>query len=191
VRVADLQQHLADLTRLLESSGAKVVATDLAAIRDGLAPFRDLPLKEFAGFLARAEAYSRGEVPVAAPKGARDTRKPAAGAKLKAPTLDANAVCVEIRDLYERAASPAVSAEHIEVACGRAGNLSKPGVLAIAEAVGLKGLKSKTKDAILDAIRQRIFGRKGGTIRAGLTDRAPSGVASTAAPHAQTASEFQ
>jgi hypothetical protein len=191
VKVADLQQHLADLTRLLESSGAKVVATDLAAIRDGLAPFRELPLKEFAGFLVRAEAYSRGEVPVAAPKGTRGAPKAKAAPKIKPPPADANAVCAEIKEMYERAANPTVSAEQIEAACGRARGLSKQAVLTIAEEIGLKGFKSKSKDAILNAIRQRIFGRKGGTIRAGLTDRAPPGVGSTVAPHTQTASEFQ
>ena len=34
MKVSDLQQHLGDLARLLESSGAKPVAADLVAIRD-------------------------------------------------------------------------------------------------------------------------------------------------------------
>ncbi len=59
MKVADLQQHLADLARLLDSAGVKKeVVGDLNAIRDGLSPFRDLPLKGFADFLT-----SRGGLP--------------------------------------------------------------------------------------------------------------------------------
>src|ERR1700722_18332811 len=68
MKVADLQQHLADLGRLLEAAKAPNVVADLAAIREGLAPFREYSLKDFASFLPRAEAFSRGEVPVVAPK---------------------------------------------------------------------------------------------------------------------------
>src|SRR5947209_7564307 len=98
MKVADLQQHLADLARLLEVSGAKTVAGDLAAIRDGLAPFRELPLKGFAEFLARADEYRRGGgVPVKPPKGSGSGKKVAAQGETKPPPLGAGDLAREVR----------------------------------------------------------------------------------------------
>src|SRR5262249_52341953 len=114
MKVGDLQQHLADLGRLLEASGAKAVAADLAAIRDGLAPFRELPLKGFAEFLVRAEAYSRGDVPAKPPKGGRTGAKSAGKSTVKAPPPDAGALAREARELYDRVADPAVTAAQID-----------------------------------------------------------------------------
>ena len=172
MKVADLQQHLADLGRLLEASGAKTVAADLAAIRDGLGPFRELPLKGFAEFLARAEAYSRGEVPLAPPKGGRSSgSKPASSRAAKTPAPDVGILAREVRELYDRVADPAVTAEQIDALAGRLGGLTKDGLVAVAEVIDLKGMKAKTKPDILGAIRQRFHARKGATQRAGLLDR--------------------
>jgi hypothetical protein len=170
MKVADLQQHLADLARLLEASGARPVAADLAAIREGLAPFRDLPLKGFADFLVRAEAYSRGEVPITPAPGGRRAA-PSRPAKSKAPAGDADALGRETHDLYERAADPAVTPEQIDALAARLGALSKDGLAAVAERIGLKGMKAKSKGAIQEAIRQRIIARKGASQRAGLIER--------------------
>jgi hypothetical protein len=167
VKVADLQQHLADLARLLEASGAKAVAGDLAAIGKGLAPFRELPLKSFAAFLTKAEAYSGGEVPLARPAGQRSAAKRAA----KAPGPGAEAMANEARELYERAADPAVTLEEIDRLASRLGSLSKDGLAAVAEGIGLKGIRAKTKGFIQEAIRSRITARKGTAQRVGLLDR--------------------
>jgi hypothetical protein len=172
MKVADLQQHLADLRRLLEASGARAGAVaELVSVNNALAPFRDHSLKDFAAFLVRAEAFSRGEVPVAQPKGRRAGAGAAGGSAAKATATDVGALAREIRALYDRAADPTVTAETINHAAGRLGGLDKAGLVEVAEGIDLKGMKSKTKGGILDAIRQRIISRKGGSQRAGLIDR--------------------
>jgi hypothetical protein len=44
MKVADLQQHLADLGRLLQPTKAKDVAHDLAAVSEALGPLKDKTL---------------------------------------------------------------------------------------------------------------------------------------------------
>jgi hypothetical protein len=172
--VADLQQHLADLARLMESASARAVAGDLAAIRDALTPFRDSTLKAFAGFLGRAEAWSRGDVPITPARGGRGGARPAVKA-------DADGIVREIRALYDQAGSQAVSVEQIETAVTRLTSLSKGALVAVAEGIEMKGMKSKSKDAILTAVRQRLLAVKGSAQRAGLIDR-PSANERIAAP---------
>jgi hypothetical protein len=178
--VADLQQYLADLARLLEAGGARGVAADLAAIRDGLAPFRGLTLRKFAEFLVRAEAFSRGEVPPATLRRGRGGAKTAGSKKA---TADPAALGREVQGLFERAADPAVTAEQIEAAVGRLGGLTKDVLVAVAEAIGLQGMRSKKKDDIQAAIRHRLLARKGTSVRTGLIDRpAPPPVATLIGP---------
>ena len=179
MKVADLQQHLADLARLLDSAGVKKeVVGDLNAIRDGLSPFRDLPLKGFADFLTRAEAYrSGGEVPVTPPKAkaARTSAKTAATA-----AVDVQAVARQVRQLYDQAADLSATEESMEAALSRLEPLDKKGLVAVAEAIELKGVGSKSKPQIAAAIRQRIVAR-GSSQRVGLLDRpAPSSAGSPA-----------
>lgn len=173
MKVADLQQHFGDLARLLDASGAKAVASDLTAIERGLHPFRDLPAKEFADFLVRAEAYSRGEVPLVQPTGKRGSTARPTRAVPSTPNVDA--LAAEAHDLYEQAASPSVSIEQIDALVAKFGTLSKDGLVIVAERIGLKGMKSKGKGAVQEAIRLRMLSRKGSTQRAGLIDRPATG----------------
>src|SRR5689334_5257294 len=102
--VADLQRHLSDLARFLEAAGVKKdVPADLLAIQDALGAFRDVPLKTFAEFLKRAEAYSRGEVPVTAQKGRRTKQ-----ATPKPPPADPNDVARRLRAFYDGVADPSI-----------------------------------------------------------------------------------
>jgi hypothetical protein len=168
VKVSDFQQHVADLAKLLKASGAKGVATDLTAIRDGLNPFRDQPLKTFADFLIRAEAYSRGEVPVKPPPRGK---RPSGAGKRRATPANAQGLAGEIKELYERVAEPATNAQVIDVALAKLGPLTKDGLVVVAEAIGLLGMKRKGKEHIKRAIRQRVLARKGAAQRAGIIDR--------------------
>ena len=177
MKVAELQQHLADLARFLDSAGVKKeIVTDLQAIRDGMAPFRNLPLKGFAEFLLRAEAYrSGGEVPTKKAGGKTASAKSAT----KAPAPDVQALAQAVKQLYDQATAPATTEESIDAVLVRLQPVDKKGLLTVAEGIELKGISAKTKPAILAAIRQRIVDRKGSFQRVGLLDRpAPASVGS-------------
>jgi hypothetical protein len=163
MNVADLQQHLANLGRLLEASGAKGVAADLGAIRDGLAPFRDHSLKTFAEFLIKADTYTKGGLVPVAGGGKRR-----AGAEEQARG-DLESLGRELQSLYERSSSPEVTTDQIDALVGRLAALPKDGLAA--EGIGLMGMKAKTKPAIQGAIRQRILDRKGAVLRSSGIDR--------------------
>lgn len=162
MKVSDLQQHLGDLARLLDSSGAKAVAGDLAAVSGALAPFREQSLKAFGEFLIRAEAASRGE---SASPGKRTT------AKVAAPPTDVAGLLEEVRRLYGSAADPSVTREQIDALAARLSPLKKDDLVQISEAIGMVGSRGKTKDKIQQAIRDRIVARKGASQRAALIDR--------------------
>jgi hypothetical protein len=172
MKVSDLQQHLADLGRLLGAAKAAGVAAEFTAIGNALAPFQDYGLKEFGAFLVRAEAFSRGEVPVVPPKGGRGgaRRTPAAVKE------DAAVLVREVARLYEHAGSPDVTMEQIDAATARLASLKNEDLVAVAAGIELKDVrKGMKKDKIIEAIRNRIVQRKGAKQRAGLIDR-PEGV---------------
>jgi hypothetical protein len=182
MNVADLRQHLADLSKLLASSAAKGVASDLTAISDGLAPFRELPLKEFAAFLVRAEAFSRGEVPITPVKKPRSGASGSSTKMQAADSPDVAALVLEVSDLYGRAADPSVTHDAIDSFVKRLSQLNKTGVQAVAQAIELKVPKSKSAKDIISAIHQRIVARKGSTQRAGLLDGPTNDGESKSAP---------
>src|SRR5262245_32557837 len=110
MNVADLQRHLAELRRMLEAAGVKgAVISDLDAIGEGLRPFQQHSLRDFAGFLIRAEAFSRGEVPVTPPKGRRPSATPRPGAKPKSPLADPTTLAQEAKRIYDQAADSSVT----------------------------------------------------------------------------------
>jgi hypothetical protein len=173
MKVADLQQILVDLAPLLGTCGVKPAAlADLKKVREGLQPFSQLSVADFASFLDRAETYRRnGEVPTKALKGG--TGRTGARTAGRA-TVDANAVAQQVRALYDRAADPSTTDEHIDQQTAQLGQLSKDGLVTVAEAIELLGMKAKKKDDIVTAIRLRIKARRGATQRAGLIDRPAS-----------------
>jgi hypothetical protein len=173
MKVGDLQRHLADLKRMLEAAGVKgPVLTDLEAISNGLQPFHQTPLKDFADFLVRAEQYrAGGEVPSKSARGGKPKEPKPASTRDKAPAPNAEALAQEVKQLYDQAATDAVTQEMIEAAMGRVGKLKKDGLLTVAAAVDLKMQKGATMPKIVAAIRQRLVDRKGSFQRAGLLDR--------------------
>jgi hypothetical protein len=164
MNVAALQKHLSDLSSFLESaSAAKGVRDDLDAICTGLTPFANLALKDFAAFLARAEAFDRtGQVPVTAKA---KPKAPKAAAKV-APDVDALARAT--LSLYERAADPSVTQAEIDDLMEKLNSLTQPVLLTIAEQLGLKVAKSKAKSKIVGEIRSSIEGRKSSYQRSGM-----------------------
>lgn len=169
MKVADLQQHLMHVRQLLEAAGAgSKITSDIISIGQGLQPFREFGLKEFADFLIRAEAYSRGEVPIAPSKKGKGTPKTTTQAATKP---DVAALAAEAKQLYEQASASSTTLEMIEHLASRISGLDKKGLTEVAMAIDLKIASSTTKPAILQAIRNRIIDRKGSFQRAGLLDR--------------------
>ena len=158
MNVAALQQLLDDIGRLLATAGVRHSTVDeLADFREGLTPFRELPLKKLISLLVQGDAAERG---APSPRGGRQSR----GRSQDRP--DAGALGREIQSLYERAADPAVSEADIDALAARLTPLTKDGLIAVATAIELKVAKSKSKDQIIREIRQRILARKGAHQRA-------------------------
>lgn len=166
--VGDLSQHLADLSRLLLASGAKNVAGELEQIEKGLQPFRQHSLKDFAAFLVRAEAFSRGEVPVVP---AKRTVRATSGTAARA-TVDVAPFVQEASRLYQHAIEPSTTEAMIEDFVQRLSALTVEGLRDVAAVVDLKLATRPAKKKALDDIRKRILGRKGSFQRAHL-DRPP------------------
>ncbi len=123
-------------------------------------------------------------MPVTPPKAkaARTSAKTAATA-----AVDVQAVARQVRQLYDQAADLSATEESMEAALSRLEPLDKKGLVAVAEAIELKGVGSKSKPQIAAAIRQRIVARGVHSQRVGLLDRpAPLSAGSPApAPNAE------
>lgn len=155
--VREFRETLAQLVRLLEAADAKkATVTGLAEFIEATTTFGDLTLK---AFVKLAEA---GRTP-AAPKPS-PTRKPRA-------TADAAGIAAEVKDLYDRAGEAGVTEEQIRAACGRLAPVDKDSLVALANEIGLVGMKSRTKPQIVAGITERLLDRKGAAIRRQLIDR--------------------
>jgi hypothetical protein len=166
MKVADLHQYFNDLAKLFQATDGKKSAGELFKVAEGLRPFRDYDLIDFANFLARAEDYSRtGLLPVVASKPA-SRRAPTA-----TPKADLSALRAEVVHLHGTASSPGVTFESIESLEPKLGVLTKQDLLSVAEAIGLVGLKSKSKAEIINAIVTRIRSIKQSAIRTAIIDR--------------------
>jgi hypothetical protein len=163
--VADLQRHLGDMATFLDGAKAtKAIIDDLKAISSGLTPFAALALKDFAAFLARAEEFDRtGQVS----KDAKGTKAPRATSAPKA-TPNVDALAGEALALYQRAADPSVTQADIDQLMTKLGPLTKPGLVTIADRLGLKGMNAKAKAKILGELRSSIEDRKGSFQRSGM-----------------------
>lgn len=151
--VADLQRLLADLEQLLATAGVKAaVLNELAAFREGLAPYHELTCKKLLERIAQADSATQG---VAPPRGRQ--RAKAGGSERP----DAETLAREVHLLYERATDPAVSEADIQALPARLNLLSKDGLLSVAKAIELKVAKSKSKEYITGEIVQRLLERKG------------------------------
>jgi hypothetical protein len=155
MRVAELQNFLRALTIPLEAAGAKRdIIEDLHRAVDGLKPFTEHSVKDFAGFLARAEEYARtGILPVQA-KPVSTPRAP----KLKMPSLTVDDAKALITSLYDRALSEDVTHESIEAEVQKLDKLTAKDLSEVAK--HFEVVPGKTKKASLDAIREKISRRK-------------------------------
>lgn len=168
MKVADLQQHLADLGKLLNAAaGGKTLSREFAVLANALQPFREFTFKAFSDFLARADADSR-----------RPKTEPVAGAspkqkRGKTSSTDIGALVTDVKNLYERADKPSVTQADIDAIIGRLEPLNKAQLVVVSEAIGMTKMNNKNKGAIIAAIGHRILEVKGSSQRTGMIDRSP------------------
>ena len=158
--VADLKQHLADLAKLLDATGGKTVAKDLASIADGLTPFASQSLPEFSKFLALAHEYQttgKLSAPATAPR---------AASKSAANAPNVEEIAQRLRSLYDRAGNLSITMLQIETDLGQLKGLKKDGLVRICDVLELMGMAKKTIPIITGAIRQKILDRRSAAQRA-------------------------
>lgn len=150
--VGDLQLLLADLGRLMDAGRAeRAVVDDLKAFAAGLRPYSKEPLAAFTKQLAGLNR---------------------AGAAPAGPPAAVAALAAEARDLYDRAHLPEVTVDQIQAWGVRLSGLTREGLLAVADRLGLKGLKAKKKkDEVQAGIVDAILVLKRSAIRRGMLDR--------------------
>jgi hypothetical protein len=153
MKVDDLQDMLALIRQLLASAGGKGTA-ELADFGAALDPFRDMTVKQLTGELRKL------------------TERPAPpkGKKSKTTSAEADALITEIAVLYNRAGDSATTSAEVEQKTEALHGLGKPDIIRAAESIGLKGMKSKSKPAIVSEIKKRIGGRVGAGQRTGMID---------------------
>jgi hypothetical protein len=155
--VKELNETLTQLVALLQAANAKsATITGLNEFIISTQTFGDLNLKAF------VKLAETGRTPAATASPTRSLGK---------QTVDTNALAADIVNLYQRAGEPAVTEEQIRTAGGRLTSLKKDGLLKLAEAIGLLGMKSKTVKEIAAVITNRLLDRKGASIRGQLIAR--------------------
>ena len=94
----------------------------------------------------------------------------AATPKPKPPELEV--VAQEMRAVYDRVIDPSITHEEIETTADRlTAGIKKEGLVALAEAIGISGMKSKTNAEIIKKIKMQLISRKGATQRTSIIDK--------------------
>lgn len=157
MKIADLQQTLHDLCRLLRSAGTTGSKVDeLAAFADGLDTCREQTLKAFITNLSR-------------PAGGGPA--PRSGRRQAAPGSDPDAVASAAKSLYERAAGGIDESELIGLRDQLTG-LKKDGLKVVAAALDYRPTaKENTNPKLIAALCALIEKRAGASIRRNLINR--------------------
>lgn len=155
MNVENLLKFLHTLEEPIRAIGGTKVANELNEVCDGLRPFGELPIGQFAEFLRNADHYAKtGEVPLKAT---------ASKARAKAKAIDAEKVKTAsqtVSGLYERAIDEGVDYSHIEAELKKLDkSLSKDEAVALAKEFNI-AKSVTTKKAAFEAIQARIFDRK-------------------------------
>ena len=166
MNVADLQQFIGDIARLLNATESKKAAADLERVVAGLEPFKALSIGDFAGFLPHAETYHRtGVLPIGPVKKTPAPRAP------KAPKISLDEVKGEVFGMYQNAANAEVTIESIDGLRPKLDTLTQGDLEKVAMAGNLVGLSKKTKGVIIDTILDRIRSIKQSALRTSIIDR--------------------
>lgn len=158
MKVADLQDILTLVGQLLDTAGGRKGATEVAAFREALEPFRDMTASQLTNALRKLTD------PPAKPK--------ASGKAGKLSPQDVEMLVNEVRSFYDRAGTPGTTVEAMDGIMQRLDAPAKDVLVRVADGIGLTGMKNKTKGAIAGEIRKRIEGRMGSRQRVGVVEQA-------------------
>jgi hypothetical protein len=164
--VNQLETTLRQLAVLMEAvEGKQQGVRDVRDLADRLAPFARLSLREFADFLVKAEAYSRGDLEsvFGKPKPARSGRPAKAPAN---PDRIPEAIA-RLKSQYDRALDSGVTTDTVNDAVDPLSSFTKPELEQVALGCGFQQ-KFKKKDDILTALKKWILQRKGSFDRASI-----------------------
>jgi hypothetical protein len=151
---------------LMEAAGAKGTPDEVREMARTLGVFGELSLKQFAEFLVKAEAFSRGDLESVFPKPKeKKPRTPKTPKAAPDPEKVPNATRT-LQTLYERALDPSVTEASVSNAIEPMEDFKLDELKRIAVDCGFKQ-KFANKKAVLDALRKWILGRKGAFHRAG------------------------
>ena len=157
-----LLQRLADLMEAAESKGAK----DIRALANNLTPFENLPFTDFAAFLLKAEAFSRGDLASVFPKSkGKALPTPKAPKASDDPEIVSKTI-LELRTLHERALDESFNEEIVSSTLAKVEKLRVDQLGQITSGCGFHQ-SFKSKKASIDALRKWILSRKGTHERSG------------------------
>ncbi len=181
MNISGLQQHFSNLASLLRNAQAAKLADELEKVRDGLAPFHSMSVKDFADFLVRAEEFARTGHVSTAPTKSR-ARSPGATTKASKAKPDLNALIQETKALFERAGQGKVSDDEVEALGARLTPLTKDSLGDIGNAIQIVFKKTAKKDEIVAEIKRTISERNGTILRSGMIHPRPD----TESDHSRT-----
>lgn len=176
MKVADLQQILTDLERLLTTAGLKSSAVaEVSGFAAALGRFRDQELKSFTELLGRIGADG-----IVTPKAT--TKKTTASAP--ASPVDLMAVTRRVKEVYDQAAQEWVTEQVVNELCAQLERkeVTKDALGKMAAEIEHKVKAADSKPKVIAAIRNRITDRIGATTRRQLIDRpgsVPTGTGET------------
>ena len=165
MKVADFQQILTDLERLLATAGLKPSSvTEVSGFTAALGRFRDQELKSLTELLGRVAVDG-----TVTPKAT--TKKTPAAAPV--PAVDLAALTQRVKDVYEQAAQEWVTEEVVNELCAQLERkeVTKDVLGKMAAAIEYKVKTADSKPKMIAAIRNRIVDRIGATTRRQLIER--------------------
>lgn len=123
-----------------------------------------------------------------ADKGKASAEPKSQAAKQSAMPDDVHKVAAEVKDVYDRAGSDAITSEHINAAVAKLDGLTKAQLIHVAAGVDWRPPSGATAETVRKAIEQNIASRKRSAIRSSLLDnptsRGDAGMQSHAAKEA-------
>jgi hypothetical protein len=123
MKVAELQSFLRQIVPFTQAAGASAKVTeDLDRVGEGLEPFKEQSLGEFADFLRMADEYVRNGTLPASAKSSR--RRSSSNGEPQTPKLSLEAAAQTFMSLYEQGADPALDDEVIDAEISKFYDLS-------------------------------------------------------------------